>query len=101
MFLHPLAPDFRLACVPRDGGVYFHLIRLKSAFLSSFRASTGRRQSIIPLVPHYLPPNTAGDMMSSDKQLQQAVLPEPDQEPSVVAAHIGITARGTISAAPG
>jgi hypothetical protein len=40
-------------------------------------------------------------MMSSDKQLQQAVLPEPGQEPSVVAAPIGITARGTISAPPG
>jgi hypothetical protein len=40
-------------------------------------------------------------MMSADKQLQQAVLSEPDQEPSVVAAHIGSTVRGTISAAPG
>jgi hypothetical protein len=40
-------------------------------------------------------------MMSSDKQLQQAVLLEPGQEPSVVAAPIGITARGTISAPPG
>ena len=101
MLPHPLAPDFRLACFRRGGGVYFHLIRLKLAFLSSFRASTGRRQSIIPPVRHHLPPSTAGDMMSSDKQLQQAVLPEPGQEPSVVAAHIGSTVRGTISAAPG
>jgi hypothetical protein len=101
MFPHPLAPDFRLACFPRGRDVYFHLIRLKSAFLSSFRASTGCQQSIIPLVRHHLPPSTAGDMMSSDKQLQQAVLLEPGQEPSVVAAPIGITARGTISAPPG